>query len=375
MNHPIYLDNNATLPVDTTVIKKILEAEGLVGNPSSVHSFGRHVRSQIESARMKLATALNIAPANLLFTSGGSEGNNTILKTFQGKPLWISAVEHESVHVVCPHRQILPVDANGVINLSAMNNLLAANPGPGLVSVMCANNETGVLQPIEEVVKIAKTHGYFVHTDACQAFGKMPLDLQALGVDYATLSAHKMGGPIGVGAIYVKDKVPFEPLIMGGGQEKSRRAGTQNVALIMGFAEALNAFTFDQWDLLNSKRDWVIEQVKAICEDVRVFSQGAKCLPNTICMTMPGVHFETQVMVFDLEGIAVSAGAACSSGKMDISRVLLNMGISEDEASCAIRISFSPRTTTPDLIRFVDVWGQIYRQTRPNIQTIIEQVI
>ena len=235
-----YLDHNATSPLRPAAFDAMVAALRLGGNPSSVHRSGRTARSLVDGGRRQVAALVSALPAEIVFTSGGTEANNMAIDGSGRKRLLVSAVEHDSVLKAAPNAEIIPVDANGVVDLGALERLLA--PGePALVSVMFANNETGVLQPIADVVRLARQAGALVHCDAVQAAGKVRVDMHGLGVDYLSLSAHKLGGPSGVGALVVRSGAPFASDRRGGGQESNRRAGTENVAGIAGFGAAAAA--------------------------------------------------------------------------------------------------------------------------------------
>jgi cysteine desulfurase len=272
--------------------------------------------------------------------------------------LLVSAVEHDSVLRAAAGTETIAVDRHGVVELTVLEGLLTTSSEPALVSVMQANNETGVIQPIAEVVRLARAAGALVHCDAVQAAGKMPVDLHGLGVDYLSVSAHKLGGPPGVGALAVRSGVPFAGDRRGGGQESNRRAGTENVAGIVGFgAAAVEARTGLAMEGL---RDRLEVALRAITPDVAIHGAGAPRLCNTVCVSMPGVHAETQVMAFDLAGVGVSAGAACSSGKVQRSTVLAAMGVDPAEAEAAIRVSLGWNSVQDDIERLIEAWQELY---------------
>jgi cysteine desulfurase len=352
-----YLDHNATSPIRPVALDAMVEALRAGGNPSSVHRPGRTARARIDSARKQVAALVGALPGEVVFTSGGTEASNMALRGH--KRVLVSAIEHESVLKAVPDAGRIPVDGNGVIDLAVLERMLADEPA--LVSVMVANNETGVIQPIAEVVRLARAAGALVHCDAVQAAGKVPVDLHGLGVDYLSLSAHKLGGPTGVGALVVRDGAPFAADRVGGGQESYRRAGTENVAGIAGFGAAAEASR----DGLDGAafRDRIEASLPG-----KVYGVLAARLPNTTCISMPGVKAETQVMALDLAGVAVSAGSACSSGKVSRSAVLTAMGIEASEAETAIRISCGWNTVFEDIDRLIAAWKGLYtRVTRSDI--------
>jgi len=343
-----YLDHNATSLLRPVALDAMVEALQAGGNPSSVHRTGRAARARLDKARKQVAGLVGALPAEVVFTSGGTEANNLALRSYQR--VLVSAIEHESVLKTLPDAERIPVDGNGVIDLAVLERLLASKPA--LVSVMFANNETGVIQPIAEVVRLARAAGALVHCDAVQAAGKVPVDLHGLGVDYLSLSAHKLGGPTGIGALIVRSGAPLATDRIGGGQESWRRAGTENVAGIAGFGAAAEAAR-DGLD--PALRDRVEASLPG-----KVHGAGAPRLPNTTCISMPGVKSETQVMALDLAGVAVSAGSACSSGKVSHSAVLAAMGTDPAEAESAIRISCGWNTVFEDIERLIAAWQGLY---------------
>jgi cysteine desulfurase len=304
------------------------------------------------------------APDQVVFTSGGTEANNQALRSAQG-PVVVSAIEHDSVLAAVPDAARIPVDAEGRVDLAALEQMLAGL-APQLVSVMLANNETGVIQPVREVVEVARRDGARVHCDAVQAGGKLAIDMAALGVDLLTLSAHKLGGPQGVGALVVCEGVEPDALLRGGGQERRWRPGTENLPGIVGFGRACELALADaDWrERTAALRDRLETRIAALAPAARVFGRSAERLPNTSCLSMPGVSNHTQLIEFDLAGIAVSTGSACSSGKVGPSHVLAAMGVGPDEAASAIRVSLGWASIPDDVERFVDAWGRLYVRTR-----------
>ena len=353
-----YLDHNATTPLRPAAFDAMAEALRAGGNPSSVHRSGRTARGIVDAARRQVATLAGALPTEIVFTSGGTEANNMAIGGSGRGRVLVSAVEHDSVLRAAPDAELIPVDAEGVVDLGALERLLAASDEPALVSVMFANNETGVLQPIADVVRLARQAGALVHCDAVQGAGKAPVDLHGLGVDYLSLSAHKFGGPTGVGALAIRSGAPFAPDRRGGGQESYRRAGTENVAGIAGFGAAAAAARDGL--AVEGLRDRLEASLLAIAPGARVFGAGARRLGNTTCISMPGVKAETQVMALDLAGVCVSAGAACSSGKVQRSAVLRAMNVQDSEAATAIRISCGWDTESDDIERLIEAWQDLY---------------
>lgn len=410
----IYLDYNATAPIRPQVVEKMREVMARPANASSVHGFGRKAKNWIEDVRGILAATLNCWPNEIVFTASGTEANNMALHALPNSIVLCSAIEHPSVlrvveYLNCPHPNpslkgegvhnpspsgrgwgaapgegewIIPVDANGVVDLEELEKTLyhfkhqaLSTKHRLLLSLMLANNETGIIQPVLEAVKIAKRYGAKIHTDATQALGKMKVDFSALGVDMMTVSAHKMGGPQGVAALIVRSDLPIQPLLLGGGQELRRRAGTENIAAIAGFGMAMELMDLDY---MKKMRFWLDQMEMELIshpsppacgrgvQEGTIYGKSASRLPNTSCIRMPGVSNETQLMAFDLEGFAVSAGSACSSGRIEMSHVLKAMGIAENEASQAIRVSGGWNTCEDDIKRFTEAWKSLFSRTRKN---------
>jgi cysteine desulfurase len=374
MPDPIYLDYNATAPILPEVRDAVIAAFDVAGNPSSVHGFGRRARRLVEDARAEVAALAGVMPARVVFTSGGTEANTAALRATGRTSILVSAIEHDSVLETAPDAVRIPVTADGLVDLAALERLLAECREPALVSVMRVNNETGVIQPVADVTRIAHAHGALVHCDAVQAAGRIPLEVDQLGIDLLTLSAHKLGGPHGVGALVVRDGIPIAPVLRGGGQEQRRRAGTENVAGIAGFGaaarlarEGMEAHSTLAPSTLAELRDDLERRLVRAAQEAGkpavLYGRAAPRVTNTACVSMPGVTSETQIMTMDLAGIAVSAGAACSSGKVKASHVLTAMGVPADQAASAIRVSLGWGTTLNDIDRFVEAWTALRRRT------------
>ncbi|HYE51622.1 MAG TPA: cysteine desulfurase family protein [Azospirillaceae bacterium] len=352
-----YLDWNATAPLRPEARAAMLEALDEAGNPSSVHAFGRRARRRVEDARAAVAALAGADAAGVVFTGSGTEANNLALAAAPERRLLVSAVEHASVLEAAPGASRIPVDGQGRVDPDALGRLLAGGP-PALVSVMAANNETGVLQPLEEIARVARSHGALLHVDAAQAAGRVPFDMGVLGVDLATLSAHKLGGPQGVGALLLRPGLEPRPLLRGGGQERRRRAGTENVAGIAGFGAAARAALagLGAYADVAALRDRLEAAVMAEAPEARIAGRDAPRLPNTSCIALPGVPAETQLMALDLAGVAVSSGSACSSGKVKVSHVLEAMGWPAELAGCAVRVSLGWDSRADEVERFLAAW-------------------
>lgn len=368
----VYLDWNATTPLRREAREAMGAAWEFAGNPSSVHAEGRQARRLVEEARDAIAAAVGASARNVVFTSGGTEANALALtpglRRGTGVPvrrLLVSAVEHASVlaggRFPADAIGIVGVTPSGLLDLDRLRAMLADGP-PALVSVMLANNETGVVQPVMEAAGIVHEAGGLLHVDAIQALGKIPFDINALGADLLTLSAHKIGGPKGVGALVVAgDLLGLEPVLRGGGQEHGRRAGTENVAGIAGFgaaAKAAMAVLEDDAARLEGLRSRLEEGLRQT-PGIVIFSGDAPRLPNTTLFTVPGLKAETAVIGFDLAGIAVSSGSACSSGKVQPSHVLEAMGFGPELAQGAVRLSLGWSTTPADVDRTLEAWRRL----------------
>ena len=362
-----YLDHNATTPARPEVISAVCEVMALTGaNPSSVHGHGRGARKLIEEAREGVAALVNAKPDEVIFTGSGSEADNLAIMGSGRKRVMIAETEHSAVLKTAllrtGHSFLLPVDDQGVINLEALADRLAEDEVPALVCVMAANNETGVLQPVREVVDIAHSHGALVLCDAVQAASKIEVDFSGWGVDYMALSAHKIGGPQGIGVLVRREGAPLCSLLTGGGQERGLRAGTENVAGIVGFGVAAR-IARDTWQEMATRvavyRDELERRVLEFSPGSEIFSAKAPRLPNTSNFSLPGVRSDTQVMNLDLDGVAVSAGSACSAGKVQRSHVLDAMKIDSEVAITALRVSFGWNSKLEDVDAFIDAWRKM----------------
>ncbi|MDX2102742.1 MAG: cysteine desulfurase [Alphaproteobacteria bacterium] len=363
---PVYLDYNATAPVLPEAAAAVAAALQVVGNPSSVHGFGRAARRVVEAARADVAALVGVAPEQVVFTGSGTEAAQLALTGVGRTRRLVSALEHAAVRSATPNAELIPATPEGVVDLAALERLLAADPTPTIVSLMLANNETGVIQPVAEAAALAHRYGAVLHTDAVQAVGRIPVDLKTLGADLLSLSAHKLGGPAGAGALVVRGDLALQPLIRGGGQERGRRGGTEATALLAGFGVAARSarLALDHAPQIA----YLLKEMEAAalerCPDAAVIARGSLRLPNTSLLAVRGCRAETLVMALDLAGYAVSAGAACSSGSVRSSAVLAAMGVPQDLADGAIRISLGPATTAADVAGFVDAWAAQVARTR-----------
>jgi cysteine desulfurase len=372
----LYADYNATAPLRPEAKTAMLRAMEMTGNPSSVHGEGRKARALVEGAREAIAAAIGACRDDIAFTSGGTEAVQAplrgALRSVDNAQLIVSGIEHDAVGALAELLKAWTVAANGVVDLAwleAAVGTLAADGKRPLVSLMLVNNETGVIQPVAEAAEIVHAAGGLIHCDAIQALGKIPVSIIDLDVDYLSLSAHKIGGPQGVGAFYVKPGAPFGAVLTGGGQEFGRRAGTENVAGIAGFGAAAEAALdgLVQYEDLRSARDAMEASVKAAVPSLQVHGEAAPRVAGVSCFGVEGLPSETQVMGLDLAGFAVSAGSACSSGKVKASRVLTAMGLSDTAARSAIRASFGWNSTLEDFEALGQAWLKMAARARPQL--------
>lgn len=364
----VYLDCNATTPLDERVLEAMLPfLRGSFGNPSAVYRLGREARAAVDRAREQIAQLVNAHPSQVVFTSGGTEANNFAIKgAMEGHRIdvvAVSSVEHASVIDLAASRARfgatlikIPVDSHGVVHLDAFENVIREH-APGLVSVMWANNETGAVMPVAKLAQMAREHGIVFHSDAVQAAGKIPVDFTASGVGMLSLSAHKMYGPKGIGALVLDKSLDLLPLLEGGGQEKGRRSGTENVAAIVGFGMAAELALSEQQQRAERQLDLRRALEDALDEMPQVvrFSTAQNRLPNTVFFAVEGIEGEALLMNLDRADIAVASGSACASKKGKPSHVLLAMGVENQLAGGAIRVSVGRETTKEDISRFLQV--------------------
>ncbi len=367
----IYLDNNATTNIHPDVLAQMLDIQknGPM-NPSSIHAYGRKARSLIEKARKSVATLLGFNYSSkeyqLVFTSSGTEANQFVLSNFQDGEIFISATEHMSIFVhnkLSSNITVINVDKNGLLDLSDLEaKLQASSSEKKLVSVMLANNESGIIQPIKEISDIAHKHGALMHSDCVQAIGKIDCNIKALDLDFASISAHKFGGPLGASALIFKASIAVKPIFVGGGQEKSLRSGTENVPAIVGFGVAADIAHKDLAQRAEHLKNLQTKLEVALLEsnsNIKIVGANIARLPNTSLIINASKKAETQLIALDLMGVAVSSGSACSSGKTSPSHVLLSMGYNKDEVNSAIRVSTGVETTQKDIDDFIKIYNEL----------------
>ena len=379
---PVYLDHAATTPVRPEVLEAMLPYLGgaTFGNPSSAHRFGRAARAGLEQARREVAAAVGVEPPQVIFTSGGTEADNlavigaALAARHQGRPMLVavSAVEHKAVlsaaHQVKQlggEEVVLPVDAGGQLDLTALDAALARSPA--VVSVMWVNNETGVRQPIEEIARRCHRANVLLHSDAVQAFGKLPLSLAELPCTLLTISGHKIGAPKGIGALIVKERKAVEALIHGGGQQNGIRPGTENVAGAIALGRAATLAAEEQSaeaTRLAGLRDGLLQQLRQVVPDLVCHGAGAERAPHILNVGIPGTDSEALLMHLDLAGVAASGGSACSTGAMEPSHVLTAMAVPRALALGSIRLSLGHDSTAADLDRAVEVFPRVVAKVR-----------
>jgi cysteine desulfurase len=359
--HRVYLDNNATTPVLPEVFEAMRPYFGeQFGNASSIHHHGQETRAAVESARESVAELLGCDPSEIVFTSGGTESDNLAIAGLvkPGQHVITSSIEHHAVLHAVQHLQeigcemtIVPVDERSLINPDDVKRAL--RPNTKLITVMMANNETGVLQPLDEIGKLAMDAGVLFHTDAVQAAAKVPIDVKRIGCQALSISGHKIHGPQGIGALYVKKGVRLQPLFHGGRHERSRRAGTENVPGIVGLGQAArianDSFKTGGIERLAAMRDRLQRRILEQIEDAHVNGDGAPRVPNTTNIRFDHIEGESLVIALDLKGLAVSTGAACSSGAIEPSHVLTAMGLRSEQARASIRFSLGKQTAEDDI--------------------------
>jgi cysteine desulfurase len=367
----IYLDYNATAPVHPKVISAMQEYQNLAFNASSVHANGRLAKSLLEQARHKIARLLGFHDIfkdyQIIFTSSGTEANNLLLHNYaiinKDADIFISAIEHPSIFMwqnYAPNIKLIPVDKDGIVQLEALDKLLStSDKSHKLVSVMMANNESGVIQPLSKITSLAKKYQALVHSDIIQTAGKIPTNLPSIDLDFATISAHKIGGPIGAAALIYKNIHHLQPMIIGGGQEKGIRSGTENVLAAMGFGQACEIAAQEltmRSEHCKNLQKTLEDKLESLALGVEIVGKNVPRLPNTTLLIHPSMTAETQLIIFDMNNIAVSSGSACSSGKIGKSYVLQNMGYKQEQTRSAIRVSTGSNTKLEDIETFLTIY-------------------
>jgi len=364
----IYFDHNSTTKLAAEALAKMNEVYASPFNASANHQLGRQANKIIEAARSELKNLLNAQNYEVIFTGSSTEATNMVLFGTDAEKILFSAIEHSSVYNCRPdNKKIIEIEAleNGLIDVADLETKIS--DGNFLTSAMLANNETGAIQPIEQIAKLTHQKGGLIHCDIVQAVGKIPVDLEKLNVDFASISAHKINGPQGVGALLIRKGLDVKPLIFGGKQEKSKRAGTINVAGIAGFGEAckLAAKKISEYENVKKLRDFLEAEIQKIAgDDAKIFATQVERLPNTSYIAIRNADAQTQLINFDLNGIYISAGPACSSGTLTESRILKAMKVEPAFSTSAIRVSLSPENTKDEIEKFVKVWGEFFNRTR-----------
>jgi len=363
----IYLDHNSTTFLNQKAFETVkLYADRLPLNSSSVHQYGREARALFEEARYSIINSLNASNYNLVFTSSGTESNNLVLKNFYQDQIFISSVEHLSVYEHVKYNDnisLIPLNDQGLLDLEELEQALKNRKNSrALVSIIYANNETGVIQDLTKIIKIVRDYEALIHSDFSQAVGKMPVNLNNYNLDFVTISGHKFGAMVGIGGLFYKKSHHLVPDMIGGGQEKGVRSGTQNVLGAISMAAALSDVVFDlQEEYIQDLRDTLEQKILDFCPEVQIAGNKALRLPNTSMIIMPGRQSQKQVVYFDLNGFAVSAGSACSSGKITSSRILESMNYGANSA-CGIRISLARTNTMDEIESFANSWNSLFQQ-------------
>ncbi|XVN42588.1 MAG: cysteine desulfurase family protein [Candidatus Rickettsia vulgarisii] len=367
----LYLDHNAITWIHPKVRDFVISLlDEAVYNPSSIHSNGRGARAIVEKARIQIAESvgidINSREYELIFTSSGTESNNLLMNSYLDDKIFISSVEHLSIFAHSKYRnniKFIKVDNNGIIDINDLDKLLSnSTSSKKLVSVMLANNESGVIQNIRELAVVARKYGAEFHSDCVQAFGKIPVNIPELGIDFVTLSSHKIGGMQGSSVLIAKKNHPLKAMMIGGGQEKNIRSGTENVIAIASFglaSEIVGQEVDDRYQKMKMLQDCLEENLLKY-NDIKIVSKNVKRLPNTTLLIITNSDPQTKLIAFDLHGVAVSSGSACSSGKVGKSHVLEAMGYNDDECKSSLRISFNYQQTIKDVKKFIEIFEKVY---------------
>ena len=367
----IYLDHNASSHIDPRVSNLMVSLikTNISYNPSSIHEDGRKARAMLEKARYQISNSLGVLldkdELHVIFTSCGTEANNLAMHNFCDFRLFASAIEHVSVlDLRDESKVIIPVDNNGLINIEILDSFLKTYNGKKIISVMLANNETGVINDIKTIADIVHNQDGILHCDASQAFGKISVNFKDLDCDLMTISSHKCGGPLGAAALIAKKSLNLKPMIKGGKQEQGLRAGTENLPAIAGFGLAAEFAVerVNQFKRIENMRNYLEENILRISPNSMILGLNVLRLPNTSNFNMPGIKSEEQLIRFDLEGISISAGSACSSGRIASSHVLKAMNLDEKIANEFIRVSLGTETTKEEIDQFIDLWKEIYKK-------------
>lgn len=371
----IYLDNNATTFVRPQIKELMHSIYSYPYNASSTHRYGRQARNLIEEARVNIQKAIGDEKQNkykIIFTSSGTEANNLVIQNYKSNyMMYVSTIEHSSILKAVEYSnniEFIEVDKQGLIKLDALEQKLVNTAGEILVSIMFANNETGVIQDIKSLAELVHKYRGLIHCDAVQAFSKETINVNELDIDIMTISAHKCGGPIGAACLIIKKDIDLRPMLVGGSQEYNIRAGTENIAAIVGFgkiAENINDNIIEM-SRLREIRDYMEDSILAYASDANIASYQASRLNNTSCIIMPNMSSDTQLIHFDLAGIAVGNGSACTSGRTTKSHVLSALGFSTDEAGSAIRISLGAHNTKDEIEIFIKEWKSLYNRSKTN---------
>ena len=352
MKKTIYFDHNATTPIRDSIKNFLMEVYNHTGNTSSIHRCGSFMKKELEESRSFLADLLKIAPGQITWTSGATESNNTVIRGYQG-PIIISSIEHSSIREMQEVRSdliVCDVDKNGVIDLDMLETLLK-NHANALVCIVSANNEIGVLQPLDKIIPLVHQYNSFIFSDCVQAIGKVDIPYHAL--DGFSMSGHKIGTPYGIGILCLKPEVKVDPLMIGGGQERFKRAGTVNVYGAMAFAKAVEETFKETWEPVKELRDYLESELKKICPEIIIVSEKAPRLQNTTGMVTPGILNSTQMMHYDLDGFCVSSGSACSSGTIKTAHILNVLQYPQELTSCFIRVSLGKENTKEEINKFL----------------------
>jgi cysteine desulfurase len=365
----IYFDNNSTTKIDARCLAKMNEIYASPLNASATHQMGRKALAFVEEARQKVKNVINGQNYEVIFTSGSSEANNMLLFGCDATKILFSAIEHASIYNSRPkNKEIIEISAlkNGLIDILDLEEKLEKISDKNfLVSIGLVNNESGAIQDLKLIAKLVHQKGGLIHSDIVQGVGKIKIDLEDLNIDFASISSHKIKGPQGVGALLMRKGLDVEPLIYGAKQEKSKRAGTYNVAGIAGFGVACDLINIEEYSKIALLRDFLEKSLKEIAgDDVEFFAGGAARIPNTSYVGLRNCDNQTQLINFDLNGICLSAGAACSSGTLSESRVLKAMQVEKDFLHSAIRVSLSLENTKEEVEKFIKVWSEFYSRNK-----------